>query len=52
MADAGKSVRDASLNVLLAGIYDTNTVSLAPQVLKAYAEQFEYARPVAIDTRK
>lgn len=52
MVDAGKSGRDASLKILLVGIYDTSTVSLAPQVLKAYAEQFAYARPVAIDTRE
>jgi len=31
------------LKVLLVGIYDTNSVSLAPQILKAYAKQFPVA---------
>jgi radical SAM superfamily enzyme YgiQ (UPF0313 family) len=40
------------LKVLLTGIYDTNTLSLAPQVLKAHAQRFDYARPVSIATRE
>lgn len=52
MTGSGKASAGASLKVLLVGIYDTNTLSLAPQVLQAYAEQFTYARPVLIDTRE
>jgi len=52
MAGSSKASTGASVKVLLVGIYDTNTLSLAPQVLKAYAEQFDYARPVAVETRE
>lgn len=51
MADAGSNVAKR-LKVLLVGIYDTNTLSLAPQTLKAYAERFDYAREVTIGTRE
>lgn len=36
--------------VLLVGIYDTNTVSLAPELLRAYAEQFDVACDYQIAT--
>jgi radical SAM superfamily enzyme YgiQ (UPF0313 family) len=36
--------------VLLVGIYDTNTVALAPEILRAYAQQFPIARQFDIRT--
>ncbi|MGZ3417645.1 MAG: B12-binding domain-containing radical SAM protein [Polyangiales bacterium] len=36
--------------VLLVGIYDTNTVALAPQILRAYVEQFPIAERFEIET--
>lgn len=50
MAGAGDMA--GRLKILLVGIYDTNTLSLAPQTLKAHAERFGYAREVAISTRE
>jgi radical SAM superfamily enzyme YgiQ (UPF0313 family) len=38
--------------ILLVGIYDTNTVSLAPQILKAYAEQFDVSQGFEIATKE
>jgi len=40
------------LKVLLVGIYDTNTVSLAPHILKAYVEQFDILSKYEIVTRE
>ena len=40
------------MKVVLAGIYETNTVSLAPQVLKSYVGQFDELRDVEVVTRE
>lgn len=40
------------LKILLIGIYDTNTVSLAPYVLKAYAHQYPHLQDVQIITKE
>lgn len=40
------------MKVLLVGIYDTNSVSLAPQILRAYAKQFAVASYFDIVTRE
>lgn len=37
--------------VLLVGLYDTNTVALAPEILRAYVEQFPVASEFDIRTR-
>lgn len=39
------------MKVLLVGIYDTNTVSLAPQILKAYVSQFPICKKFEIITK-
>ena len=38
--------------VLLVGIFDTDTVSLAPHILRAYAEQFEISSKFEIATKE
>ena len=40
------------MKILLVGIYDTNTVSLAPQLLSAYVKQFPIAGKYEIQTRE
>src|ERR1041385_2383660 len=37
--------------VLLVGLYDTNTVALAPEILKSYVEQFPIGRAFDVRTR-
>src|SRR5262245_23139254 len=36
--------------VLLVGLYDTNTVALAPEILKSYVEEFPIGRAFEIRT--
>lgn len=38
--------------ILLVGIYDTNTISLAPAILKAYVEQFDISLDFEIATKE
>ena len=38
--------------IVLVGIYDTNTVSLAPNILKSYVEQFDISRGFEIVTKE
>lgn len=42
----------ASMKVLLVGIYDTNAVSLAPNLLAAYAARQDYGAPVEFLVRE
>jgi len=39
------------MRILLVGIYDKNTISLAPQILSSYVRQFPVAAEHEIDTR-
>jgi len=39
------------MKILLVGIYDTNTVSLAPHVLRSYVEQFDVSSKFEIATK-
>lgn len=40
------------MKILLVGMYDTNTVSLAPHVLRSYAEQFDVFSKFEIVTKE
>ncbi len=46
-----KRVPNRKQRVLLVGIYDTNSVALAPQILRAYVEQFEISERYEIRTK-
>jgi radical SAM superfamily enzyme YgiQ (UPF0313 family) len=50
MGRAAGSPASLRSRVLLVGIYDTNTVALAPEILRAYVEQFPIADAVEIRT--
>lgn len=44
--------KNMKMKILLVGIYDTNTVSLAPHDLKSYAEQFDISSKFKIGTKE
>ncbi len=45
-------VQGSIMKVLLVGIYDTDTVSLAPHILRSYVEQFDISSKFEIITRE